>query len=55
MLEKYNNFMSDKPLNSTYAGCLEFLGKEQGNILVMEDKIKELESKLNDLNTVNFN
>ena len=42
-LEKYNKFMSDKPLNSTYAGCLEFLGNEQGNILVMEDKIKELE------------
>ena len=41
-LLKYKRFMKHYPLNSTYAGCLEFLGSEEASILKMNDEIEKI-------------
>ena len=41
-LLKYKRFMKHYPLNSTYAGCLEFLGSEEASILKMKDEIEKI-------------
>ena len=49
-LLKYKRFMKHYPLNSTYAGCLEFLGSEEASILKMKDEIEEIRNENENFN-----
>ena len=49
-LLKYKRLMKHYPLNSTYAGCLEFLGSEEASILKMKDEIEEIRKENENFN-----
>lgn len=49
-LLKYKRFMKHYPLNSTYAGCLEFLGSEEASILKMKDEIEKIRKENENFN-----
>ena len=46
-LTEYNTYMSNVPLNSTFAGCYQFLSNKYVKILEIKDKIEALE-KINE-------
>ena len=54
-LLKYKRFMKHYPLNSTYAGCLEFLGSEEASILKMKDEIEKIRKENENFNNRNLN